>query len=97
MQTAMYDAAVAVWRKIHYGLSSALELTATQGRDVWKMYWSAQQRFFKLLCVSIKVCVWGGSRGCALGCGSCSQPVEGRCVSFTQPSESKCATGSRQW
>jgi len=24
-------------------------------RDVWKPYWAAQQRFFKLLCVSLKV------------------------------------------
>ena len=26
------------------------------GKDVWKSFWSTQQRFFKLLCVSMKVC-----------------------------------------
>lgn len=36
-------------------LVRALEMTATTSRDVWKPYWAAQQRFFKLLCISMKV------------------------------------------
>ena len=36
-------------------LSQAVELTG-QSRDVFKLFWSAQQRFFKLLCVSMKAC-----------------------------------------
>ena len=36
-------------------LTEALDRTATTSRDVWKSYWAAQQRFFKLLCVSFKV------------------------------------------
>ena len=33
----------------------ALALTSTKVGDVWKPYWAAQQRFFKLLCISLKV------------------------------------------
>jgi len=44
-------------------LDRALELTgqpasaggAGSKRDVWKPFWGAQQRFFKLLCVSLKI------------------------------------------
>ena len=36
-------------------LVRALELTGTTSRDVWKPYWASQQRFFKLLCISMKV------------------------------------------
>ena len=36
-------------------LSQAVELTG-QSRDVFKLFWSAQQRFFKLLCISMKAC-----------------------------------------
>ena len=32
-----------------------MELTG-QSRDVFKLFWSAQQRFFKLLCISMKAC-----------------------------------------
>ena len=37
------------------GLHQALELTGAHSRDVWKPFWAAQQRFFKLLCISVKV------------------------------------------
>jgi hypothetical protein len=36
-------------------LSEALELTGSQSREVWKPFWAAQQRFCKLLCISMKV------------------------------------------
>lgn len=36
-------------------LVEAVELTG-QSREVFKLFWSAQQRFFKLLCISMKVC-----------------------------------------
>ena len=36
-------------------LVRALEMTGTTSRDAWKPYWAAQQRFFKLLCISMKV------------------------------------------
>ena len=35
-------------------LVDALEATNTSSREVWKSFWSAQQRFFKLLCISMK-------------------------------------------
>ncbi len=54
-QISMYDAAVAVWAKIKSGLHAAMVLTGTSPRDVMKTYWATMQRFFKLLCVSLKV------------------------------------------
>lgn len=51
----LYDAAAGLWGQLRVYLGMALELTGTPGRDVWKTYWAAQQRFFKLLCVSLKV------------------------------------------
>ena len=33
----------------------ALVLLQSSSRDVWKTFWATQQRFFKLLCVSLKV------------------------------------------
>lgn len=36
-------------------LVEALEATNSVSREVWKSFWSAQQRFFKLLCISMKV------------------------------------------
>ena len=50
------------------GLSEAVELTG-QSREVFKLFWSAQQRFFKLLCISMKVCV--------------QHNVHGFCISIT--------------
>ena len=40
---------------VYVNLLQALVRTCTSSRDVWKTFWSAQQRFFKLLCVSMKV------------------------------------------
>ena len=36
-------------------LVDALLATNTSSNEVWKPFWSAQQRFFKLLCISMKV------------------------------------------
>ena len=30
-------------------------MTGTTSRDLWKPFWGAHQRFFKLLCISLKV------------------------------------------
>ncbi|KAK9798140.1 hypothetical protein WJX73_007295 [Symbiochloris irregularis] len=54
-QISMYDGAVLLWQDLRTALVTALELTGSKSREVWKPYWSAQQRFFKLLCISIKV------------------------------------------
>ena len=54
-QQAVYDNAVQLWQALRQGLAAALVQTNTSSREVWKPFWSAQQRFFKLLCVSLKV------------------------------------------
>ncbi|KAK9833324.1 hypothetical protein WJX81_006479 [Elliptochloris bilobata] len=54
-QTALYDAATELWQDLRVRLVEALQLTGTTSRDVWKPYWATQQRFFKLLCISMKV------------------------------------------
>eukprot|EP00892_Ulva_mutabilis_P003294 jgi/Ulvmu1/1336/UM011_0064.1 len=52
-QVETYNAAAALWQEVRAALAEALELTAG-GADVWRTFWAAQQRFFKLLCVSLK-------------------------------------------
>ena len=47
---------IAIWlQDLRQNLVAALDRTGTTSRDVWKSYWAAQQRFFKLMCVSFKV------------------------------------------
>ncbi|EIE19331.1 hypothetical protein COCSUDRAFT_19644, partial [Coccomyxa subellipsoidea C-169] len=55
-QEQEYDEAVKLWQDLRWDLSQALELTGVQNREVWKPFWATQQRFFKLLCISIKAC-----------------------------------------
>ena len=56
-QLATYDAAAALWQDLRSALAAAVAATGQGGgkNDVWKPFWAAQQRFFKLLCVSMKV------------------------------------------
>ena len=51
----MYDGAVAVWQQLRADLELCLRLCGVVSKDVWKLYWSSSQRFFKLLCISAKV------------------------------------------
>lgn len=53
-QIQVYDDAVELWQELRGGLVIALEKTMTTSREVWKPFWAAQQRFFKLLCISMK-------------------------------------------
>ena len=41
---------------LRLALGECLELTGTTSRDAWKPYWGTHQRFFKLLCICMKVC-----------------------------------------
>eukprot|EP00775_Hariotina_reticulata_P007699 gene7699-7898_t len=50
-----YDAAVALWQQLRVQLEQALQLTASNNNGVWKLFWAAQQRFFKLLCIGLKL------------------------------------------
>lgn len=67
-QQTVYDNAVQLWQDLRQGLAAALVQTNTTSRELWKPFWSAQQRFFKLLCVSLKVrrCVHTSCQACCL-------------------------------
>lgn len=55
-QIGVYDAAVQVWCDLRAALHEALAaIGPVEGKDPWKPFYAAQQRFFKLLCVSMKV------------------------------------------
>jgi hypothetical protein len=53
-QQVCYDGAVAEWRSLRQAIVMALERLGG-GQDVWKAFWATQQRFFKMMCVSLKV------------------------------------------
>ncbi|KAI3433451.1 hypothetical protein D9Q98_003264 [Chlorella vulgaris] len=53
-QTAAYDAAATLWQDLRSALLVA-QAAIGSVKDPWKPFWAAQQRFFKLLCVSLKV------------------------------------------
>ena len=55
VQVEMYDAAVVFWHDMRQALILALTATRTSVGAVWKQFWAAQQRFFRLLAVSMKV------------------------------------------
>jgi hypothetical protein len=50
-----YDAAVVLWQQLRVQLEQALQLTGSNNNGVWKLFWAAQQRFFKLLCIGLKL------------------------------------------
>jgi hypothetical protein len=56
-QVQQYDAAVRLWQDLRRQLDAALTLCGGSGggNAVWKTYWAAQQRFFKLLCIDLKL------------------------------------------
>ena len=54
-QIELYDGAVEMWWTIRSEMVQALSLCSIKRKDLWKTFWSAQQRFFKLLCVCLKV------------------------------------------
>jgi hypothetical protein len=71
-QVACYDAAAVLWSRLRAELSMALKLTKAADGDVWKIYWSAMQRFFKLLCVSLKLPRVIDEVRAALAAGQCA-------------------------
>jgi hypothetical protein len=55
-QICMYDAAVQMWVDLRGALTQAANACHSEGSaDPFRPFWGAQQRFFKLLCVSMKV------------------------------------------
>ncbi|KAG2500714.1 hypothetical protein HYH03_001479 [Edaphochlamys debaryana] len=69
-QIRMYDNAVQLWQRLRLQLEAACAATGS-GRDVFKAYWATLQRFFKLLCVSIKVPAVIAEAREALSSGQC--------------------------
>ena len=53
-QIEVYDESVALWKRIQGALPAAIIATSSS-QSIYKTFWAAQQRFFKLLCVSMKV------------------------------------------
>ena len=49
-----YDAEVEFWNKLRTELQNAMRETNAKN-TLLRLYWSAHQRFFKQLCISIKV------------------------------------------
>ncbi|KAK3607117.1 hypothetical protein CHS0354_014268 [Potamilus streckersoni] len=54
-QTKMYDTAAHVWNELRKALESAVVRTDTSNRSTWSQFWSSHQRFFKQLCMGMKV------------------------------------------
>jgi hypothetical protein len=55
----VYDEAVHFWYILRETLVHAIAVTGTPGGQVWKHFWGLQQRFFRLLAVSLKVPLLG--------------------------------------
>jgi ABC-type nitrate/sulfonate/bicarbonate transport system permease component len=53
VQIHVYNRAVEIWQAVRQELAKAMPLTGAPN-DVWRTFWASQQRFFKLLCVSLK-------------------------------------------
>ncbi|XP_033638096.1 protein FORGETTER 1-like [Asterias rubens] len=54
-QIKMYDTAAHVWNELKNSLEAALGRTNTGSPRVWSFFWSCHQRFFKQLCLGVKV------------------------------------------
>jgi len=54
-QIKVYDTAVHVWSELKKSLEYAIGRTTTSTPRVWSVFWSSHQRFFKQLCMSMKV------------------------------------------
>ncbi|XP_069103404.1 protein strawberry notch homolog 1-like isoform X2 [Argopecten irradians] len=54
-QRKMYDTAAHVWNELRKALESALSRTGFVGGRMWAQFWASHQRFFKQLCMGMKV------------------------------------------
>ncbi|KAL7532804.1 hypothetical protein ACHAXR_004855, partial [Thalassiosira sp. AJA248-18] len=55
-QIARYDGAVRWWFNVKDQMNAALELMNTSPpKSMWRAYWSAQQRFFREMCICSKI------------------------------------------
>ncbi|XP_065178274.1 uncharacterized protein LOC135808951 [Sycon ciliatum] len=54
-QRAIYDQSAHVWNELRSAIGFAFSRTKTPVKRMWSLFWSAHQRFFKQLCLSMKV------------------------------------------
>ena len=71
-QARVYDTAVEVWTRLRGDLAVALQRTRAPSQDILKVYWGTAQRFFKLLCVSLKLPTVLAEVQAALDAGMCA-------------------------
>ena len=57
---------LSILQDLRASLDQALEQTAVKKRVVWRQFWGTHQRFFKLLCVCLKVNHTSRHRACYL-------------------------------
>uniref|UniRef100_A0A7S0KP95 Helicase ATP-binding domain-containing protein n=1 Tax=Ostreococcus mediterraneus TaxID=1486918 RepID=A0A7S0KP95_9CHLO len=70
-QRKMYDDACDLMQMIRRACIEAVRRTRSDGKGVWGAYWSVHQRFFKLLCISMKVPAVVAKANQALAKGHC--------------------------
>ncbi|OWF49684.1 Protein strawberry notch [Mizuhopecten yessoensis] len=54
-QRKMYDTAAHVWNELRKALESAITRTGFSGGRMWAQFWASHQRFFKQLCIGMKL------------------------------------------
>ncbi|KAK3094762.1 hypothetical protein FSP39_005887 [Pinctada imbricata] len=54
-QRKVYDMAAHVWNELRKAISTAMSRTNFSGTRLWQQFWSCHQRFFKQLCMGMKV------------------------------------------
>ncbi|XP_052821363.1 protein strawberry notch homolog 1-like [Mya arenaria] len=70
-QKKVYDMAVHLWTELRKALESALVRTGSSNQRVWQQFWSCHQRFFKQLCLGMKVPTIISEARQALASGQC--------------------------
>lgn len=70
-QHKVYDVSAELWCEIRRSLDIALSKTGTSTGRVWTTYWGAHQRFFKQLCMGLKVPAVVKEARAALDAGQC--------------------------
>ena len=54
-QIKVYDKAVSVWKELKRSLEIAINRTGNASPRIWTFFWASHQRFFKQMCMSMKV------------------------------------------
>ena len=54
-EVASYDGAVRWWFKVKSEIESALQMLNMPAKTIWRLFFAAQQRFYKEMCISAKV------------------------------------------